>query len=83
MSVEMSAGDLLTTHKLKNADATSHLHIDQRNIPSVAQISIVGFNAKRWFALVQAVRKSGPMSTKTKLLYNIYFGNEKINVKNK
>ncbi len=27
--------------KLKNTDATSHLHIDQRNIPSAAQISIV------------------------------------------
>ncbi len=39
---EISAGDLLTTRKLKNTDATSHLHIDQRNIQSTAQISIVG-----------------------------------------
>ncbi len=29
MGVETSAGDLLTTCKLKNTDATSHLHIDQ------------------------------------------------------
>ncbi len=41
MGVEISAGDLLTMCKLKNTDATSHLHIDQRNIPSAAQISIV------------------------------------------
>ncbi len=34
-------GDLLTLRKLKNADATSHLHIDQCNIPSSAQISVV------------------------------------------
>ncbi len=39
MGVEISAGDLLTMCKLKNTDATSHLHIDQRNIPSVVQIS--------------------------------------------
>ncbi len=39
--VEISVGDLLTTRKLKNTDLTSHLHIDQRNIPSAAQISIV------------------------------------------
>ncbi len=38
MSVEISAGDLLTMCKLKN---TSHLHIDQRNIPSEAQIRAV------------------------------------------
>ncbi len=38
---EISAGDLLTMRKLKNTDAPSHLHIDQRNIPSAAQISIV------------------------------------------
>ncbi len=31
MGVEISAGDLLTTRKLKNTDATSHLHIDQCN----------------------------------------------------
>ncbi len=41
MGMEISAGDLLTTHKLKNTDAISHLHINQRNIPSAAQISIV------------------------------------------
>ncbi len=41
MSMDISAGDLLTMHKLKNTDATSHLHIDQRNIPSAAQISVV------------------------------------------
>ncbi len=39
MGVEISAGDLLTMRKLKNA--TSHLHVDQCNIPSTAQISIV------------------------------------------
>ncbi len=39
--VEISVGDLLTTSKLKNTDATSHLHIDQCNIPSAAQISVV------------------------------------------
>ncbi len=39
MGGEISAGDLLTMHKLKNTDATSH--IDQRNIPSAAQISVV------------------------------------------
>ncbi len=31
-------GDVLT-RKLKNTDATSHLHNDQRNILSAAQIS--------------------------------------------
>ncbi len=31
MGGEISAGDLLTTRKLKNTDATSHLHIYQRN----------------------------------------------------
>ncbi len=41
MGGKISAGDLLTMRKLKNTDATSHLHIDQCNIPSVAQISIV------------------------------------------
>ncbi len=41
MGGESSAGDLLTTRKLKNTDASSHFHIDQRNIPSTAQISIV------------------------------------------
>ncbi len=40
MGVEISARDLLTKRKLKNTDATSHLHIDQRNIPSAAQISV-------------------------------------------
>ncbi len=37
MSVEISAGDLLTKRKLKNTDATSHLHIDQRNTAYQAQ----------------------------------------------
>ncbi len=32
---------LLTTRKLKNTDSTSHLNIDQRNIPSTAQIGAV------------------------------------------
>ncbi len=41
MGGEISAGDLQTMRKLKNTDATSHLHIDQRNIPSAAQISVV------------------------------------------
>ncbi len=41
MGVEISAGDLLTTRELKNTDATSHLHINQRNIPSAVQISVV------------------------------------------
>ncbi len=41
MVVEISEGDLLTTHKLKNTETTSHLHIDQHNIPSAAQISEV------------------------------------------
>ncbi len=41
MGVEINAGDLLTMRKLKNTDATSHLHIDQCNIPSAAQISVV------------------------------------------
>ncbi len=31
MGVEISVGDWQTTHKLKNTDTTSHLHIDQRN----------------------------------------------------
>lgn len=39
MGVEISAGDLLTTRKLKN---TSHLHIDQLNrLPSAVQIIVV------------------------------------------
>ncbi len=41
MGVEISASDLLTMHKLKNTDTTSHLHIDQCNIPSTAQISVI------------------------------------------
>ncbi len=41
MGGEISAGDLLTMHKLKNTDATSHLHIDQCNIPSAGQISVI------------------------------------------
>ncbi len=31
MGVEISAGDLLTTHKLKNTDATSHLQYISTN----------------------------------------------------
>ncbi len=41
MGGEISVGDLLTIQKLKNTDATSYLHLDQCNIPSAAQISIV------------------------------------------
>ncbi len=42
MGEDISAGDLLTTtRKLKNTDATSHLHINQCNIPSITQISVV------------------------------------------
>lgn len=41
MGGKIFAGDLLRMRKLKNTDATSHLHIDQRNIPSAAQISVV------------------------------------------
>ncbi len=41
MGVEISMGDLLTMHKLKNTDATSNLHINQRNTPSAAHISVV------------------------------------------
>ncbi len=40
MGVDISVGDLQEMRKLKNTDATSHLYIDQRNIPSAAQISI-------------------------------------------
>ncbi len=40
-NLEISAGDLRTMCKLKNTDATPNLHIDQRNIPSTAQISVV------------------------------------------
>ncbi len=46
MGGEISAGDLLTKHKLKNTDATSHLHIDWRNIPSAAQINVVANKEK-------------------------------------
>ncbi len=38
MDVDISAGDLLTTRKLKNRDTTSHFHNDQCNLPSAAQI---------------------------------------------
>ncbi len=41
MEGDIFVGDLLTMCKLKNTDATSNLHIDQRNIPSAAQISVV------------------------------------------
>ncbi len=41
MGMEISAGDLMTMRKLKNTDATSHLHIDQHNMPSAALISVV------------------------------------------
>ncbi len=37
MGGDISAGDLQTTRKLKNTDATSHLHID----PSATQIRAV------------------------------------------
>ncbi len=47
MGMEISAGDLLTKPKLKNTDTTSHLHIDQSNIPSAAQISVVA-NKQSW-----------------------------------
>ncbi len=47
MGVEISAGDLLTMRKLKNTDTTSHLHIDQLNILSAAQISIVANKQSR------------------------------------
>ncbi len=40
MGVDISVGDLQEMRKLKKSDATSHLYIDQRNIPSAAQISI-------------------------------------------
>ncbi len=36
MGGEIYAGDLLTMCKLKIPGAKSHLHIDQRNIPSAA-----------------------------------------------
>ncbi len=42
-----SVGDLLTMRKLKNTDAISHLHIDQRNMPSAAQIIIVANEQSR------------------------------------
>ncbi len=38
---QSSMDDLLATCKLKNTDTTSNLHIDQRNIPSTGQFSIV------------------------------------------
>ncbi len=38
---QSSMDDLLATCKLKNTDTTSNLHIDQRNIPSAGQFSIV------------------------------------------
>ncbi len=41
MGGEISVCDLLTMCKLKNTDTTSHLHIDQRNTPSAAQIGVV------------------------------------------
>ncbi len=47
MDVGISAGELLTSRKLKNTDATSHLHIDQRNIPKAVQISIVANKQSR------------------------------------
>ncbi len=34
MAVEISAGDLIAMCKIKNTDATSHLHVDHCNIPS-------------------------------------------------
>ncbi len=40
MGVNISAGNLMTMHKLKNTDATSNFHNDQCNLPSAAQISI-------------------------------------------
>ncbi len=47
MGVNISAGDLLTTRKLKNTDATSHLHIDQRNTPSAEQIRSCTFRINK------------------------------------
>ncbi len=47
MDMEIYVGDLLTTCKLKNTDVTSHLHIDQCNLPSAAKISIVANNQSR------------------------------------
>ncbi len=45
-----SVGDLLTMRKLKNTDATSHLHIDQRNTPSRAdahQVRVIYLQHRR------------------------------------
>ncbi len=41
MCVEISPGHLLKMHKLKNTCTTDNLHIDQRNVQSAAQISVV------------------------------------------
>ncbi len=42
MVVEISAGDLLITTQMKeHTHTTSHLHIDQCNIPSAARINVV------------------------------------------
>lgn len=43
---EISVCDLLTMRKLKNTDATSHLHINILNIPSSVQISAVANKAE-------------------------------------
>ncbi len=57
MGAEISAGDLLTTLKLKNTDATSRLHIDKRYIPSAAQIRAVA-NKKKEIKKPQYVEKN-------------------------
>ncbi len=62
MCMEMSAADLLTTRKWKNTDTTSHLHINQRNIPSTAQISLV--------ANKQSLSSSGASDLLTTLALN-------------
>ncbi len=41
MAVKISAGDLIAMCKIKNTDATSHLHVDHCNIPSAEQISAI------------------------------------------
>ncbi len=40
MGMDISESDLVTMRKLKNTD-TSHLHIDQQNIPCTEQVSVV------------------------------------------
>ncbi len=58
MGGENSVGDLLTRCTLKNTDATSYFHNDQRNLQRVAQITACFNKTCSVWALINAANTS-------------------------